>query len=311
MCLAHLAFVIGAHARRYRYPDKTGKLRMFSAMKLLRTILAVLVSVTLPLPSLAAPHTIAQLGVSPLLGQVTSTPELQQDVARNQHIFSTAATKLGLTPREYAEFANRIANGRVSYVTIPRHLDAMTWASNGRVYALNDVIIPANTHGWEVDLVEGHQVLAMFVPAKCANLSLLRRPLPALAQAPPRQRVRVAAAETGPPAPVPNAQGGGTPVASPAPAVAVAAPVATPPPYASAAASTGPSHRGIGWWPLLLVPIIALIGHGGGGGGNTNVPGVPVVGGPPPGTTTSSVPPPGGMLTVQPPPPSGCPSPKP
>ncbi|HZZ65141.1 MAG TPA: hypothetical protein VFE17_06570 [Candidatus Baltobacteraceae bacterium] len=275
-------------------------------MKLLRTFLAALLGVSMPLVSLAAPHTIAQLGTAPLLGEVTSTPQLQSDVARNQRIFSDAASKLGLTSRQYAQFSSRIANRQVSYVTIPRHLDAMSWASGGRVYVLHDVIIPAGTNGWEIDLVEHHQILAVFVPARCANLSILRKPLPALAQAvpvAPAPRVRVAAAETAPPAsPAPPA----APVAPASNAVAVAAPAATPGPLASIASSSGPTHR-VGWWPLLLVPLIGFLGSH---GGNSVAPTLPIIA--PPGTSAAGipVPGPGGMRSVAPsPPPAGCPGP--
>lgn len=275
-------------------------------MKLLRTFFAALLGVSMPLVSLAAPHTIAQLGTAPLVGEVTSTPQLQSDVARNQRIFSDAASKLGLTPRQYAQFASRIANRQVAYVTIPRHLDAMSWSSGGRVYVLRDVIIPAGTNGWEVDLVEHHQVIAVFVPARCANLSVLRKPLPALAQATVpavhAPRVRVAAQETAPPAPAP-ATPAAAPVAPVSNNVAVASPPPTPGPLAAIATSTGPSHR-VGWWPLLLVPLIGFLGsHGGHSGGPT----LPIIA--PPGTSVSGLPMPGpgGMRTTAPtPPPAGC-----
>jgi hypothetical protein len=222
----------------------------------LRTIIALLLSVAIPLPAFAQPHTIAQLGTAPLVGEITSTPQLQADVARLHRVFASAGNKLGLTPDEYARFEARIASKELSYVTIPRHLDAMSWSSGGQVYVLHDVIIPAGTKGWEIDLTEGRSVLALFVPARCGNLSVVRRTLPAIAQAAPHP-ARVAAAATAPPAP------------APAPVVAIPqAPAATPAPYESVATTTGPVHH-FRWWPLLIIPIAAAFFHGGGSSTST------------------------------------------
>lgn len=223
----------------------------------LRTLIAALLSLAIPLPAIAQPHVVAQLGTAPLIGQISSTTQLQSDVSRQRRLFESAGTKLGLTPTEYAQFESRIASKRLAYVTLPRHLDAMSWSSGGNVYVLHDVVIPAGTKGWEVDLREGRSVVALFIPSRCGNLSVVRRMLPAVAQAAPPHPVMVEAAATQPPAPAPTV--------APAPVVvAPAAPAATPAPYQSVATSTGPAHH-FGWWPLLLVPIAALLLHGGGG----------------------------------------------
>jgi len=220
----------------------------------------------LPLQALAVPHVLAQLGTAPLVPPIHSTAELQADIAGRPHLYSTAAAKLGLSPDEYAQFALRVRSGRVAYVTIPRHLDEMTGAPGGVVEVLNDVIIPPNTRGWEVDLTERHYLLAIFVPAKCGNISVLRKALPVIAHtATHRKRVRVAAAVV-PPIPPPQ-----VPVPTPSPS-----PIPTPAPYKSVAATTGPAHH-FRLWPLLLVPLIGgLIEHGGHGA----TPGSPIIVGP-------------------------------
>lgn len=247
-------------------------------MKSFRPLAASLLALALPLPALAQPHTIAQLGTAPLIGQISSTPQLKGDVSRQRRLFETAGTKLGLSSDEYAKFSARIAAGNLAYVTIPRHLDAMSWSSGGNVYVLHDVIIPRNTKGWEVDLQENDRIVALFVPARCGNLSVVRRPRPHIAQAP------VVKAVASVPSPGPTA----APVAEAPAFVAPQAAQPTPPPYTSVAEST-PAHH-FRWWPLLLVPIAAMLinGHGGSTTGPT--------------ITTSTLPPP----APTPPPLVGC-----
>lgn len=229
----------------------------------IRSLVALLLAAAIPAPAFARTHVIAELGTAPLIGQIDSTQQLQTDAVRNAHLFNAAGHRLGLTPSEYAQMQAQIGSKRLAYVTIPRHLDAMTWSSGGNVYVLHDVMIPAGTKGWEIDLRENHQVVALFIPAKCGNLSLLRRPLPAIAMAKSRP-VAVEAAATAPPA---------APIvaAAPAPAyVPPAAPAATPPPYQALAASTAPASAPAAsaahhfrLWPLLALPLLALIaGHG-------------------------------------------------
>ncbi len=220
---------------------------------MIRRILAALLCAALPAPALAQTHVVAELGTAPLIGQVASTQQLQADVTKQRALFAAAGSELGLTPSEYAQFEQRISDRQLAYVTIPRHLDAMSWRSGGRVHVLHDVVIPAGTRGWEVDLREPGRIVALFVPNKCGNLSILRRPAPAIARAP--QPV------TATPAPIatlaPDAE----------PAVAVFAPKPAPAlaPYTSVAASTGsaPAHHFRAWPLLLLVPIVALLAaHG-------------------------------------------------
>ena len=251
-----------------------------------RKLLALLVCAALPIPALAQPHVIAELGTAPLIGQVASTQQLQSDVRAQRAVFEAAGRDLGLTSAEFAQFEQRIERRDLTYVVIPRHLDAMSWRSGGRVHVLHDVIVPAGTHGWEVDLREGSQILALFIPNRCGNLSLLRRPAPRLARAP-----QVKALSQAPlPAPPPVALSTQAPLAPPTPVPAAP----TPAPYASLAMSTSPApappaHH-FRAWPLLLIPIVALFASHHGGTG-------PVVSGPLPASGPPAV--------------VGCPTPKP
>ncbi len=222
-------------------------------------------------PALARPTVIAELGTAPLLGTSRSTAELRQRVANSEGMVSKAAAKIGLTPSEYAQFEAAIANSQVAWVTVPRHLDAMTWQAGGTVYALHDVVIPAGTNGWEVDLHEPGKTLALYMPAKCGNLSLLTKPVRAIAHraapthvaalkvAPPVAAPIVAAApaEVPPPAAVPN----DTP---PAPPAEVAQ--AEFPPVAAAAAG---SHG------LFLAPLLFGLAALSGGSGSGPIAPVP------------------------------------
>ena len=148
-----------------------------------RKLLALLLCAALPLPAAAQTHVIAQLGTAPLIGQVASTRALRTDMRVQRAIFETAAIQLGLTPAEFLAIRSRIGSGEMTYVTIPRRLDAMSWRSGDRVHVLHDVLIPAKTMGWEIDLPEGENVLAVFIPNKCGNLSLLRKPAVHVARA--------------------------------------------------------------------------------------------------------------------------------
>lgn len=266
-------------------------------------------SVLVPAQGIASPHVIAQLGTAPLVPQITSIAQLQDDLASKKLLFSAAAAKLGLTPSEYAQFATHVQTRRVAYVTIPRRLDGMSWAGAGGVSVLYDVIIPADTRGWEVDLVEHGQILAIYVPARCGNLSLLHKPLPRIARAKRHTPVHVAARVVRPRAGVPAAP----PVAAvtaPATTVAVATPSPTPAPFAVLAATTGPSHH-LGWLPYLIIPFVAALvtGHG-----NQGVPEVPVPisgGGLPPPVIAIPRSGPGGFRIPLPTPPPGCVNPTP
>lgn len=241
--------------------------------------MTLLLCAVIPMPAIAQPHEIAELGTAPLIGEIASTAQLQNDASAQRRLFEAAGAKLGLTRAEYAQFSARIASRRLSYVTIPRHLDAMTWSSGGHVHVLRDVVIPAHTHGWEIDLQEDRETVALFIPARCGNLSILRKPRPALARAVPA---------TPSPAATPVAE------AADAPAPAIVLPptaAATPAPYQAVALSTPQRHHAR-LWPLLLLPLLALIGG--------HHSGAPAIG------TSSIVAPPAPS-----PPPVSCPTPAP
>jgi len=225
-------------------------------------------------PALAT-TVIAQLGTAPLLGSSSSTAEMRSRVARNEGVLSAAAAKLGLTPAQYAQFHAELMSSRTAYVTVPRHLDAMTWQGGGHVYALHDVVIPANTHGWEVDLpASGGRVLALYMPALCGNLSLLNKTAPVIAHHAMPARVAALAAAPPPapveaPAPAPIVEApvaaAPAPVAVPNDEVAAVAPVvaqAAFPPVAAAAAHAG-------FLPFLIPLIAGVAAFGGGGSGST------------------------------------------
>ncbi|MBV8298098.1 MAG: hypothetical protein JO083_00865 [Candidatus Eremiobacteraeota bacterium] len=130
---------------------------------------------------MAQPIEIATLGRAPLMGQSTNPTELKYNVKKNEAVLRQAGMDLGLTTEQYEQFRLALEVGKPNWVTVPRHLDAMTWASNGQVHVLRDVVIPANQKGVEVDLHSGDKIIALFLPAKCGNLSVIRRNVPHVA----------------------------------------------------------------------------------------------------------------------------------
>lgn len=247
-------------------------------MWITRPLAVAALIVSMGLPAMAQPIEIATLGRAPLMGESTNSAELQSNVKHNEALLRRAGMSLGLTNEQYEQFRLAIEVGKPNWVTVPRHLDAMTWASGGQVHVLHDVIIPANQKGVEVDLVSGDRQIALFLPAKCGNLSVIRKPIPHVAQArnfpvphPPRYTSYQPCAPGMVGTEYPNC----TQVAvqsQPAPLVAPALPPAVVPP---------PIHHGINLLPLAaLLPFVI---HS----SNTTTPG-----GPPPGTGTIVGPPP-------------------
>jgi hypothetical protein len=215
-------------------------------------------------PALSHTTVIAELGSFPLLGTSSSTAELRSRVARNEGTLSAAATKAGLTPSEYAQFRAAIDSKQLAWVTVPRHLDVMTWQANGAVYALHDVDVPARTHGWEVDIPHGHQLIAVYLPAKCGNLSVVRRALPVVAQRPkPKQVMALHTVDQQPVAVAPPVVAEASPVPVEAPPAAVAG--TEFPPVAAVA------KHGINLLPLLF-GLAALAGASSANGGSPNLP---------------------------------------
>jgi hypothetical protein len=211
-------------------------------MWMTRTVAAAVLVVMTGLPALAQPIEIATLGRAPLMGESTSAGELQSNFRKNEALMRRAGMGLGLTPEQYEQFRLALDVGKPNWVTVPRHLDAMTWAAGGEVHVLRDVIIPPNLKGLEVDLHSGDNIIALFLPAKCGNLSVIRRSLP-----------HIAAVRN---FPVPHVAA----VTAPAPpqrqTVAVAPPVEVPPLVAAVPPPPVPIaavHHGFGLWPLAAV----------------------------------------------------------
>ena len=133
-------------------------------------------------PAFAKTTVIAELGTAPLLRTSYSTQEMRDNVASNAPFVASAARKIGLSSREYAAFRAAIRDSHVAWVVVPRHLDAMSWRSGTSVYALHNVLIPANTHGWEIDVPTSGQRVAIYLPAACGNVSVVRTAIPVVAQ---------------------------------------------------------------------------------------------------------------------------------
>ena len=106
---------------------------------------------------------------------MSTPPASSEDVwnATREHsrLFTTAASRIGLTPAEYREFRSRLLDGKATYVTLPRRLDAMAGNHRGSVYVVRNAYLTSSVHGWRVALADGNVV---YVPQACGNLSLLR-----------------------------------------------------------------------------------------------------------------------------------------
>jgi hypothetical protein len=247
-------------------------------MWITRPVAAAVLTLSMTLPAMAQPIEIATLGRAPLMGQSTNAAELQYNFKKNEALMRRAGADLGLTSEQYEQFRLALEVGKPNWVTVPRHLDAMTWASGGQVHVLHDVIIPANQKGVEIDLHSGDKIIALFLPAKCGNLSVIRRSVPHVA-AVRNFPVPHVAAVTAPQPCGPGMVGSyypncSTPVAveqPPAPVVAaVVPPAAIPPP---------PIHHGFSLLPLAaLLPFLVHTSSTPG----TPTPGAGTVVGPPP-----------------------------
>jgi hypothetical protein len=217
-------------------------------------------------PLLARPHIIAKLGDYPLLGYTPSRSQLMQRASQNSARLALAARKLGMSSEELRALEAWLPSAR--YVVLPRHLDAMAWHS-GHTYVTDDVVIPAGTHGWEVDLQESGRTLRVLIPASCGNLSILREMMPRVAArhviksgvmaysvSATTKRPNTIAAQGKPTAAIPRP---GTPSMTPAPQ---ASPVRTSEAVGIHPPAAARAH-GFPWFVLgLIVPIFI---HGGGG----------------------------------------------
>ncbi len=232
-------------------------------MWITRSAAAALLVVMTGLPALAQPIEIATLGRAPLMGSSTNAAELKHNFEANQPILRRAARKMGLTDEQYATFKTQVEINNAHWVAIPRHLEKMTWATDGNVHVLSDVLIPAGQMGLEVSVPDGNRTLVMYLPAKCGNLSYIHKNMgvaykPAFPQ--PHKIVESVANFPAPPAPLVAATGvSGT--------TAVVAPIV--PPVAAA-------HFSL----LPLAALLPFLIHGGGNGSPPNNPGTVI--GPPP-----------------------------
>ncbi len=147
-----------------------------------RFLAVPLLVVAMSAPAFAKTTVIAELGTAPLLRTSYSTREMRDNVASNASFVASAARKIGLSAHEYAAFRSAIRESHVAWVVVPRHLDAMSWRSGTSVYAIHNVRIPANTHGWEIDVPASGQRVAIYLPAACGNVSVVRTAVPVVAE---------------------------------------------------------------------------------------------------------------------------------
>ncbi len=220
------------------------------------SLTALIISLLVTSPAIAGPYAIHNLSHDALLGSSNSRHELQQRVQQYDARVRKAGADLGLTPSQLQAFETQLPNAR--YVVLPRHLNAMTGYAHGTPYVIHDVIIPANSRGWEVDLVRGDAVTRVFVPAVCGNISILRGFQPHIAQLREQHTSKPASAAQPSAISVVPAP---APAAPPVPA-ATPVPVAAEAPTFSISTPAAPAHHGhFPWWiALIAIPFI----HGGG-----------------------------------------------
>jgi hypothetical protein len=187
----------------------------------------------------------------------TNPPVRIADVyqASDSAIYKRAARDIGLTPAEYRDFREALLDGRVVYVRLPRHIDAMAGLRR-HIYVLRNVVVPAGEMGWKVALADGVQV---YIPHSCGNLSVVHERHVALhKKATPFHNVVYTYP---PPLPIPAS-------------VPPPEPVTFAPPPAPPVAASVPSHvNGLPFLGLLFPALASLPG----GGGNHPVASAPEV----------------------------------
>lgn len=251
----------------------------------------------------ASDREISDLSDGALLGQIRSTQALQQAFDANAAQLAIAGSDIGLSPQQYHQVRMAIAEGRARYVELPRHIDAMSGRHGGRVFIVRDIRIPKGVYGWEVDLDEARDVVKVYVPNRCGNLSLVRVRPRVLAAAPVYHRVNVAYAApiAGPYAPLPASYA----AASPAPMVAYQPELSVPQP-----AQVATHHFAM--LPFLAGALVAGFlasgGHGSGVTVNTHPTPVPVSPPPPPVGVPPAPPGPPAPVATPTPTPVSCPT---
>ncbi|BDE04949.1 hypothetical protein WPS_02250 [Vulcanimicrobium alpinum] len=185
--------------------------------------------------------------------------DVQAALIFDEDRYRDAGHQIGLNDAEFNEFEGRVFDGKVTRTHLPLALDAMAGQHRGRVYAIKSVQVRPGEWSYLIALSDGKRV---YVPVKCGNLSLVRRPAPAVvAHVPAHHRTpqfhpRVAAAHVvAPPAPKP-------PQAAPP---AASAPVAFLPPVETAVAAPVAPVAAAAGHHSLFVPFFAWlagsIGH--------------------------------------------------
>ena len=235
MVLLHIEASLRFTSHSHESPDGGG---YSPHMMKVALALSLIVATFIAAPAIAHPLVVANLSVDTLLpSPVRSDRALAHAYAAHRARFDDAARQLGFSSTERALVDETFASGRARFVTVPRHLDAMSEYRDGRVQVLRDVVIPANEHGYAVSLQEPHGVLTAYVPSTCGNLSYVRSPRRLVAAArvsAPAPHVAAAVAAQPPPAaPGPPSYAipeGARPYAVPVPIV-VGAPVPPPPVY--------------------------------------------------------------------------------
>jgi len=166
----------------------------------------------------------------------TTSEEIWSQTKEHARIYKEAARRIGLTPREYAEFRNDLLDGKAIYVRLPAHMDAMAGDRHGNIYAVHNAYMPHPVMGWKVTLSSGAVV---YVPQSCGNLAMTRFPpriVKAAKRVPPP--IAVAPVPTAPPVTV---------VVQPTPQP----PVAYQPPPAAPVAAAASNNSWLFGIPLL------------------------------------------------------------
>lgn len=231
-------------------------------MRHLAPYLALLLTIALPSNALAESRVVSNLSDGALLGQITDTATLQNDFKTQRPLLAQASEDLGLTPADFNEVANDIAQGRAKYVEIPRHLDGMAGQHNGHTFAVHDIVIPANVYGWEVDLQRPAQTVRVFIPNRCGNISYLTARKPHIvAPAPHHISAPVVAPVASVPAPAPTFAPEATPAPTAIPMTPAAPIVQAPTAPASTVAAPAAHHFAVLPW-LALGVIGVILAHG-------------------------------------------------
>jgi hypothetical protein len=135
-------------------------------------------------PAAASERLVTDFSDGSLLGQIESTRALQQAFDDHETQLADAGAQIGLTPDQFRAVRVAVAAGRARYVELPQHIDAMTGEHDGHIFVVRNIRIPPRVFGWEVDLDEPGDVVKVYVPNRCGNISVVRERSQVLAAAP-------------------------------------------------------------------------------------------------------------------------------